>query len=367
MSAMTKQAFALLLSLASLAGSSAISGCGGSIEPGTLRGPAPMVPAAPRRPQVTLTVAPIDDVRPSQEHEGDSVRTRLFIFFGVGVHVRREGNYVTDDFAASANAPSELRELAIAQLSTAGVAKSVTNGGASDFELRLKIEHLYGTHFAANKETIVVLSSRNSSDAMVDVHARNYAAYGNVTLWAELVDRRGAAGAQPRVVWSEHVTGYAQRPAGERRVAEVQAAVQLASADALATLSQRVGAALDRLAVGPSGQPMQLAPGATMPSAFAIERMSRYRDFLERVFVETATGRVLKHVILPAPDRYASRPGDWLLSRVTAEELQLSPDGYEAFARVLSGRYDLRVVDDAAHYHFFGLLGVAPPPAATVP
>lgn len=367
MSAMTKHAFALLLSLASLAGSSAISGCGGSIEPGTLRGPAPVIPAAPRRPQVTLTVAPIDDVRPSQEHEGDSVRTRLFIFFGIGVHVRREGNYVTDDFAASANAPSELRELAITQLSTAGVAKSVTNGGASDFELRLKIEHLYGTHFAANKETIVVLSSRNSSDAMVDVHARNYAAYGNVTLWAELVDRRGAAGAQPRTVWSEHVTGYAQRPAGERRVAEVQAAVQLASADALATLSQRVGAALDRLTVGPSGQPMQLAPGATMPSAFAIERMSRYRDFLERVFVETATGRVLKHVIMPAPDRYASRPGDWLLSRVTAEEMQLSPDGYEAFARVLSARYDLRVVDDAAHYHFFGLLGVAPPPAATVP
>ena len=367
MSARTKHAFALIFSLAALTSLGPLTGCSGAIEPGTLRGPPPVLPAVPRRPQVTLTVAPIGDERPAQEHEGDSVRTRLFIFFGVGVHVRREGNYVTDDFAASASAPSELRELAVAQLSAAGVAKAVTSDGAADFELRLRIEHLYGTHFAANKETIVVLSSRNSSDAMVDVHARNYAASGNVTLAAELVDRRGPAGAQPRTVWSEHVTGYAQRPAGERRVAEVQAAVQLATTDALSTLSQRVGAALDRLAVGPSGPAMMLAPGATMPGAFAIERLSRYRDFLERVFIETASGRVLKHVILPAPDRYASRPGDWLLARVTAEDVALSPEGYEAFAHVLSGRYDLRVLDDAAHYHFFGLLGVSPAPATTLP
>jgi hypothetical protein len=147
----------------------------------------------------------------------------------------------------------------------------------------------------------------------------------------------------------------------------VQVALKLATADALATLAMRVGAALDRLAVGPSGAPMVLALGSPMPGSFAIERMSRFRDFLERVFIETATGKVIRHEILPAPDRYASRPGDWLVSRVTSEGVNLSPEGYEAFSRVLAGRYDLRLLDDAAHYHFFGVLGSATPAAVTMP
>ena len=130
---------------------------------------------------------------------------------------------------------------------------------------------------------------------------------------------------------------------------------------------ERVSAALDRIGVGPSGTPMVLSGAGSFPSVFAIERMSRYRDFLERVFVDTAGGRVVRHEIMPAPDRYASRPGEWLLSRVTAEGIELSPEGYEGFARALAGRYDLRQVDDAAHYHFFGVLGTAAPAAVTLP
>lgn len=339
-------------------------GCGRGVQKGTLYGPEIMRAEVPRRPQVTLTVAPVADARPKEEHEGATVGTRLFVFFLFGVHIRREGNYITDDHAASPAARSELRALAIQQLAASGVAQKVSADGASDFELRLGIEHLYGTHFAANKQTIVVVNGSRSTNAVVDVHSHNYAGYGDVTLKAELVDKRSG---EPRVVWSEHVPGYAQRPAGEDRVGEVQNAVQLAVSDALVTLSHRVGAALDRLQVGPSGPPMVLAAGSAMPTVFAIERMSRYRDFLERVFVETGTGRVVRHEISPAPDRYASRPGDWLLSRVTAEGAHLSPEGYEAFARSLANRYDLRQVDDATHYHFFGVLGAAAPAAVTLP
>jgi hypothetical protein len=254
--------------------------------------------------------------------------------------------------------------LAMQWLGKEGIAQKVVADGQSDFELKLTIEHLYGTHFAANKETIVVVSSKSSTNAVVDVHARNYAPYGNVVLRAELIDHRGG---KNDLVWTEHVTGYAQRPAGEERIAEAQAALQLATADALSTLSQRVGAALDRLGVGPSGGEMVLASGSAMPSIFAIERMSRYRDFLERVYVETNSGRVVRHEIMPAPDRWASRPGDWLLSRVTAEGVELSAEGYDAFARSLANKYDLRQVDDAAHYHFFGALGTAQPATVTLP
>jgi len=339
--------------------------CGGhAVQPGTLHGP-PIAPAkGARHPQVSIVVGPVSDVRPKEEHEGASVGTRLFVFFLFGVHIRREGNYITNDYAATSNAPNELRSLAAQTLASSGVATKVTQSGNADFELRLAVEHLYGTHFAANKETIVVVRSNKSADAFVDVHARNYAAYGDVTLRAELVDRRTNP---PRVVWTEHVPGYAQRPASDDRVAEVQVALKLATADALSTLAMRVGAALDRLSVGPSGAPMVLAPGSPMPTSFAIERMSRFRDFLERVYIETATGKVIRHEILDAPDRYSSRPGDWLLSRVTAEGVNLSPEGYEAFSRVLAGRYDVRLVDDAAHYHFFGVLGTAAAASTTMP
>lgn len=338
-------------------------GCGGpKVMQGRLQGPEITPVAVPRKPQITLFVPQPVDARPPEEHEGASVRTKLFVFFLFGVHIKREGNYITDDFAATADASGELHVLATQHLAAAGVAKKVSAKSAGDFELKLTIEHLYGTHFAANKQTIVVVNSRNSTDAVVDVHAHDYAAYGNVTLKAELVDRRDGGN---KIVWTEHVTGYAQRPADKMRVQEVQNAVQLATSDALTTLSQRVSAALDRLGVGPSGQPMMLSGAGSFPGAFAIERMSRLRDFLERVYVDTATGRVLRHEIMPAPDRYSSRPGDWVLSRVTAEGVQLSPEGYEAFARSLAGRYDLRQVDDAAHYHFFGVLGATHEPGAS--
>ena len=339
-------------------------GCGSGPQKGTLMGPPAGVPTFPRHPQITIAIAPVVDARPKEEHEGATVGTRLFVFFLFGVHIRREGNYITNDFAASEQATTELRLLAMQWLGSEGVAKKVVADGPAEFELRLTIEHLYGTHFAANKETIVVVNGKNSSNAVVDIHARNYAPYGNVILKAELVDKRAAA---PRVVWTEFVPGYAQRPAGGEKVAEAQAALQLAVADALSTLSQRVGAALDRLAVGPSGPPMVLASNSAMPATFAIERLSRFRDFLERVYVDTATGRVVRHDILQAPDRYASRPGDWVLSRVTSEGVELSPDGYQTFARSLAGKYDLRLVDDVAHYHFFGILGTAPGAAMTIP
>lgn len=338
--------------------------CGGSkVVQGTLGGPA-MARAMDARPQITLHVGTVKDERPAEEHEGASVRTKLFVFFLFGVHIKREGNYITSDFAASPDAAAELHTLAVESLAARGVAKKVTATHAGDLDLQLTIEHLYGTHFAANKQTVIVVSSQQSTNAFVDVHANNYAAYGNVTLRAELIDRRGAT---PRTVWTEHVTGYAQRPAEKERVREVQIAVQLATADALATLSQRVSAALDRLGIGPSGPPMVLSAAGSFPTTFAIERMSRYRDFLERVYLDTASGRVLRHEIVPAPDRYASRPGDWLLARVTAEGALLSPEGYTAFAKSLAARYDLRQVDDAAHYHFFGVLGTATPATTTLP
>ena len=140
-----------------------------------------------------------------------------------------------------------------------------------------------------------------------------------------------------------------------------QTALREAVADALGTLAVRLGAALDRMQRGPTGPTYRLV--ANLPPVFLIERVSRYRNFLERVYIDTDSGRVLRHEIVPNADPALGRPGEWLLSRRSAEGIVLSPESYDAYAQALATRYDLRTVDDAYRYHFFGVRPATPPDA----
>lgn len=319
-------------------------------------------------PTASLAVAVPVDRRPEVEHVGASLETKLFFTCAVVTHWERTGNYVTSDFAASPEAVREMHENEIAALRAANVARAVVPAGATDFTLETEIEHLYGTHFAINEGTVIVFSmqegrgrgSTNMGNVDVLAKQRQYASYGNVVLRAKLVDRRGP---QPVVVWDEHVVGSAQMPPEKNHKRAAQTALRAAVADAMATLAVRVGAALDRLEQGPQG-PTYVVEGK-LPPVFLLERVSRYRDFLERVYVETASGRVLRHEIVPNADHAYAKPGEWLLSRRTPEGVLLSAEGYEHFARALARKYDLRTFDDAYRYHFFGVLGTAPPPART--
>jgi hypothetical protein len=343
----------LLLLLASLA---SLTACA-SRSQGTLLTHTPAtLPSVPRHPTAKIALPAVADVRPPLEHQGQSIQVKLFVFFVVGAHIDQRGNYVTDDYVATPHATDETRELVASALTTQGVASQIVADGPADFELRLEIEHLYATHYDANRVTVVV--TRQSQGAGVDT--RRYAPYGNAILHATLVDHRGGAS---NVVWSAHVSGFGQGSANDPRLPTCQHALQEAMADAVRSLSGQLGAALDRLGAGPAGPHAVIAQNSPLPGAFIIERMSRYRDFLERVTVETGSGRVLGHLIVDAPDRYSSRPGDWVLSRTTADDVALSAEGYDGYARALAQRYDLRRVDDASHYHFFGVLGTEPPPA----
>src|SRR5207247_1790842 len=51
-------------------------GCGGHVNKGTLFGPEVRAVTVPRRPQVSIAVPAIADLRPEEEHKGDSVKTR---------------------------------------------------------------------------------------------------------------------------------------------------------------------------------------------------------------------------------------------------------------------------------------------------
>jgi hypothetical protein len=303
------------------------------------------------------------DKRPAIEHEGDSIGTSFFFTIGMVTHWSRRGNYITDDPAASSNMPSELHTGMIEALRAANVAKTVVPNGNTEFLLETEVEHLYGTHYATNDGTVVIVntSSRNAASTFgsVGVGSRAYASYGNVILHAKLYDRRSG---QASPVWEETVSGVGQQAPEKNHIIATQTALREAFADAMATLSVRVGAALDRLQRGPSGPNYAIV--GQLPPAFMIERISRYRSFLERVYVDTATGRVLRHEVLPNADPALARPGEWLLSRRSPEGLVLSPEAYESYARALALRYDLRRVDDAYRYHFFGVKPVLSPPIA---
>lgn len=338
------------LVIAAIAAATLLAGCGeAAVGTGTLKGIPTLLGPLGYSPTASLQVAAPIDKRPAIEHTGDNIRTKLFFTTVFLTHWERCGNYVTDDQVASPAAPAELHEAMIEALRTANVARAVMPAGAAEFSLETEIEHLYATHYAVNEGTVFVLESRRSSTASVGARSRQYAAYGNVSIAARLIDRRGP---KPHVIWEEHVVGTGQQaPGGNYKIA-AQTALREAVADALATLSVRVGATLDRLQRGPAG-PAYTLQGA-LPPVFLIERVSRYRNFLERVYVDTSSGQVLRHEILPNADPALARPGEWLLSRRSPEGVPLTPEAYQDYARALSARYDLRTVDDANRYHFFG-------------
>ncbi len=329
------------------------NGCGDA-SPGTIAGLPPRIGPLGYAPSATLTVHLPEDVRPVEEHEGASAGMHFFFTVIALTHWEHRGNYVTDDLAATANAPAELHAGMIESLRAANVARDVVPEGATDFVLETLIEHLYATHYAVSEGTVLAFSvsdNRGNGMSNVDVVAgdRQFACYGNVTLNVRLVDRRGPA---PAVVWEEHVTGFGEEAPGDDDVLASRTALREAVSDALGTLSIRVGTALDRLQRGPSGPGHVI--GAGFPPVFVVERVSRYRSFLERVYLETASGRVLRHEIIPTADPSMGRPGDWLLSRRSPEGVMLSPEAYEQYGKSLAERYELRTVDDAYRYHFFG-------------
>lgn len=336
--------------MAAVAALALLSGCGEeAVRTGTLRGIPTLLGPLGYAPTASLAVSAPVDQRPQIEHAGDNIRTNLFFTTIVVTHWERRGNFVTSDEVASPMAATELHEAIIDALRTANVAREVVPSGAAEFSLETRIDRLYATHHAVNSGTVMVMEGRRDTHAAVGARSRQYAAYGNVVLSAKLVDHRSG---QPRVIWEEQVVGTGQQAPGRNYKAAAQTALREAVADALATLSVRVSAALDRVQRGPTG-PAYTVQG--LPPVFLIERVSRYRNFLERVYVDTASGRVLRHEIMPNADPALARPGEWLLSRRSPEGVVLTPEAYEAYARALAARYDLRTVDDVSRYHFFGV------------
>jgi hypothetical protein len=337
---------------------SLLAGCANEVRPGTIaRVPLTVGPLGPRQ-GAPVALTPPRDVRPSVEHQGQEDKIRFFFTVGIVTHWERAGNYVTNDEEATSHAAAELGDMLTQALRVSRAAEIVPGQANAAFTLETEIVHLYATHYDVTEGTVVVLNTRRGLlGGGAGVTGRQYASYGNVLLRAKLVDRRTGS---PVTVWEEHVAGSGQAMPSKEHVESAQTALRMAVGEAAGTLSIRIAAVLDRLGTGPNGAGYELT--GQLPPVFLIERVSRLRDFLETLFVETRSGQVLRHDIVPLADRSYGRPGEWLLSRRTPEGIVLSGAGYEAFARSLATKYDLRAYDDAQRFHFFGVRGVGAPP-----
>lgn len=106
--------------------------------------------------------------------------------------------------------------------------------------------------------------------------------------------------------------------------------------------------------VGATSMVGAVPPEAGRPSVIVLERVAHTRDFLELVFVETATGALLRREVVPLGDAAHGPPGVWLLSERTVEGLSLSPAAYGRLAAALSSVIGLGPVGDGFHLGYFG-------------
>ncbi|MCU0684677.1 MAG: hypothetical protein MUF34_20925 [Polyangiaceae bacterium] len=305
-------------------------------------------------PRASLAIAPVLDVRPAIERRGSSAPSS-------------RGNVLREADGASDGAPELLtegpttdaaHELALALQTTlrrARLAREPGPGEGPDYTLVVRLERLYVTRYRRGDAPPNAAAPRRPS--RVDELGAGLV-YGNAGLRVTLVEGRSPAG---RPLWTGYVAGAAALRDGD---AAAERARREALRGALGRLAWRLGEALDRLGRGPSVY--RGPPRSSPPAIFLIERVSRTRTLRETIYVDAAAASVVRHEVSALPEPSYGRPGEWLLSRRTIEGLWL-PDGpYEALARSLGPAYELRALDDAERYHFFGPRE-APAKASTEP
>ncbi len=283
-------------------------------------------------PRASLALAPPVDARPPLERRGRAAPRASGAF--------RDGPAEGFEVAAEGQGRDAARELDAslrATLERARVAKAPGPAGPPDFTLTVRLEHLY---------VLRQLPPRGGGAAPPG-RAEGGLVYGNAGLRATLVEGRAPGG---REVFREYVPGAAVVREGEPGAAE--RARRAALRRALARLASRLGQALDRLGRGPSAYRGPARDAA--PAVFLVERVDRTRELLETLYVDAAAAAVVRHEVTPLPDPSYGRPGEWLLARRTVEGLWLPEGPYQALASALAGAYDLRALDDAERYHFFG-------------
>jgi hypothetical protein len=314
---------------------------------------------APRNPALVLTPgpwtlaveAPVDE-RPKEELLGSDTKTTAFIFLLFYIHLSERGNVVTGPTEMGHFPMPDLRQLTVEYLTRSKVFRQVTSApAAADFLLRSRVHHLFAAQFVGSSVSAVF-----TKDAS-DVHASTaqFAPFGNAVVSFEIVDQRRG---RNEVVWRDTVSGFSVGAPQSPKYRDLPHIVTSAAGNLLTRLSRALHLATERL---PASERSAPAPQVRDGFQFNVQRTGPTREVVDLLTIEHPSGRIVKVREVRADSLPPGRPGDWLLSRRLPSGELLIGERYQAIARALAEVFDLRRVDDAYYYHFFGKKGLRPP------
>ena len=101
-------------------------------------------------------------------------------------------------------------------------------------------------------------------------------------------------------------------------------------------------------------EPAAALPMAMSPSQFVVERVTDEYDFVERMTIEYATGRVLRDEITRRKAPLVSKAGEWVVSPVAESGHWMSQQQYDDLLEVLARRYKVEIDDNLSAARFSG-------------
>jgi hypothetical protein len=338
-----------------------LAACAGRV-PGSIYHPAQNTALLTTPGSWTLSVeAPLDE-RPPAEKNGVDPETTAFVFLLFYIYKAERGNLVTSPVELGLAPMADLHRATIEYLARSNVFRSVQAAPApADFLLRATVRNLFASRYVSSSFSMAW--SKDSAD--VSSAKAQHAPFGNAVVDYELVDQRGG---KREVVWRDTVSGFAAGSPEDPKFAVLPSVARAAVASLLGRLARALHLTSDRLATRErSAPPPAVAPGFL----FYVQRTSPTREGIDLVTIEFPTGRIAAARRVEADALPPGKPGEWLLSRRSPSGELIIGERYEAMARALAEKFDLRRIDDAYFYHFFGLRGrkpampPAPPPVPT--
>ncbi|MCC7540262.1 MAG: hypothetical protein IT379_28850 [Deltaproteobacteria bacterium] len=244
------------------------------------------------------------------------------------------------------------------------VTELVLGDGDADLVLHVRVLHLYVSQHVADERSAVE-ETRRARTALSDERGMSGSGAVEVSPPGEVSPRTTFATAtmelslrRPQsheVVWRRIVSGSVATGRGADFGSIGHAALRDAARRAAVALA-RDAAILREAEGGTAGD----QPATTASTTFVVHRVALGRDAVELLFIEPEGGTVVGRRIEPNPFELPGRPGDFLLSPIAPDGRWLSPSEYERRARSLADRFDLRRLDDARLYHYFGRRSAAP-------
>lgn len=248
--------------------------------------------------------------------------------------------------------------LADAITRTHAVTELVLGDGDADFVLHVRVLHLYAAqHVAAERSVVeesrrqrVALASERGVSGSGAIEPSPPGAVSPHTTFAtaslELTLRRPG---EDEAVWRRVLSGSVATGRSADFGSIAHAALRDVARRAAVALA-RDAAILREARGGTAGD----QPVSSASASFVVHRVALGRDAIELLFIEPEGGTVIGRRIEPNVFELSGRPGDYLLTPIDPGGRWMSPSEYERLARRLSARFDLRRVDDARLYHFFG-------------